>query len=76
MERVEGLDTNFRLKHLYLFNNKLKTLEGSIANFKHLETLFLYKNELRDLDLNLSRLEHLTNLKQLGMHSLQEEAKQ
>lgn len=69
MERVEGLDTNFRLKHLYLFNNKLKTLEGSLANLNHLETLLLYKNELRDLDLNLSRLEHLTNLKQLGMHA-------
>lgn len=41
---LEGLDTNFRIKELYLHNNWLKSLEGSISKMNHLSTLTLYNN--------------------------------
>lgn len=63
---MRNLDTNFRIKHLYAQNNKIKTLEGSIENMPHLETLSLYNNELRDLDKNIELLRKYTSLKQLG----------
>jgi len=56
LEKIEGLDNNFRIKHLYLFNNHIKTLEGSLRVMRHIETLLIYDNELRDLDKNLEFL--------------------
>ena len=67
IEKVEHLDSNFRIKHLYAHNNKIKTLEGSIANMPHLETLSISNNELRDLDKNIEFLKKYTGLKQLGI---------
>ena len=66
---MEHLDTNFRIKHLYAHNNKIKILEGSIANMPHLETLSISNNELRDLDKNIEFLKKYTTLKQLGIIS-------
>ncbi len=62
LEKIEGLDENFRLKHLYLFNNRLKTLEGSIRVMRHLETLIAYNNELRDLQKQIDFLKPYTHL--------------
>lgn len=53
---LEGLETNFRLRELYLHQNRLKTLEGSLPTLVHLRRLSLYDNELRDLDKNLEIL--------------------
>jgi len=62
------LDSNFRIKHLYAHNNKIKTLDGSIANMPHIETLSLSNNELRDLDKNIEFLRKFTGLTQLGIN--------
>jgi len=62
LESLEGLNTNFRIKHIYLQNNKLKTLEGSLDKLNHLETLLLFNNELRDLDKVLEILKNFTHL--------------
>lgn len=60
------MNENFRIKHLYAFNNKIKTLDGSLSNLTHLETLSIYNNELRDLDKNIDFLKKYTELQQLG----------
>lgn len=66
-ERLDGLESNFRLRELYLHNNKLKTIEGSIPNLLHLRTLTLAHNEIRDLDKNLEILEKFKQLVQLDL---------
>lgn len=66
-EKIEGLDTNFRLRELYLSNNKIKTLNGSIPNLIHLRTLILNNNEIRDLDKNLEILKDFKQLVQLNL---------
>ena len=65
---MENLDTNFRIKHLYAHNNRIKTLEGSICLMPHLETLSISNNELRDLDKNIDFLKKFTLLTQLGFY--------
>eukprot|EP00743_Colponemidia_sp_Colp-15_P002067 GILK01002243.1.p1 GENE.GILK01002243.1~~GILK01002243.1.p1 ORF type:complete len:519 (-),score=94.16 GILK01002243.1:134-1594(-) len=65
LTRVTGLDTNFRIKCLYVQNNRLISLKGSLKNFKFLQVLFAGGNQLRDLDANLkflSRFSFLTHL--------------
>ena len=64
--QIIGLETNFRLKELYLQNNKLTTLEGCLENLVHLRKLSLHDNELRGLDKNLIILAKITQLAQLG----------
>ena len=67
LQNVQNLDQNFRIKSLYLQNNRINTLEGSISTMRHLEHLLLYNNELRDLDKNLEILKELVYLKQLDL---------
>lgn len=64
---MEGLDTNFRIRELYLHNNKLKSLDGSFRFLSHLSILSLYNNELRGLDKCLDVLRDFTRLNNLGM---------
>ncbi len=66
LTKIQNLDNNFRVKQLYLQDNKIRTLEGSISIMKHLETLIVSNNELRDLQKNLEFLEDFPYLKQLG----------
>lgn len=49
LESFEGLEHNFRLKHIFAQENKLKTINKIFEKLKHIETLVLYDNELRDL---------------------------
>ena len=65
LKSVEGLDSNVRIKELYLHNNRIKTLEGSIKCLLHLRTITLYNNELSDLDHTLTyfkNLQYLTHI--------------
>ena len=62
------METNFRIKHIYLQSNKIKTLEGSLNVMMHLETLSVYNNELRGLDNVIEFLKKYTHLKQLGIY--------
>lgn len=67
LNSLKGLESNFRIKHLYAQNNKISNVDGIFERLKHLETLVLYDNELRDLDGLLKKLKGLKNLKHLDL---------
>eukprot|EP00286_Rhodomonas_abbreviata_P000526 CAMPEP_0181290372 /NCGR_PEP_ID=MMETSP1101-20121128/1378_1 /TAXON_ID=46948 /ORGANISM="Rhodomonas abbreviata, Strain Caron Lab Isolate" /LENGTH=373 /DNA_ID=CAMNT_0023394651 /DNA_START=5 /DNA_END=1126 /DNA_ORIENTATION=+ len=67
LTKVEGLDTNVQIKALYLHNNLISTLRGSIKHLRHISTLTLYNNKLQDLAATLPLLEHLHHLENLDM---------
>lgn len=67
LTKVEGLDTNMQLKALYLHNNRINTLKGSLKYLKHIEMLALQNNRLTDLEATLKLMEHLTRLQELDM---------
>ena len=70
LSKVKGLEDNFRLKHLYLHNNRIASLVNSsccLKELKHLETLQLQGNMLQDLQATLKVLVKLTSLRQLNM---------
>lgn len=56
-----------QIKALYLHNNQLTTLKGSIKCLRHIRTLTLYNNRLQDLSTTLPMMEHLHHLDTLGM---------
>jgi len=65
---IGGLENNFRIKRLYLNDNKIFTLRGnSVAVMKFVEILELSNNNLRDLQKVLSRLEHMRFMEQLEL---------
>lgn len=64
--KIRGLDTNVQLKCLYLHNNKINTLQGSLKYLKHLITLTLNNNRLQDLQATLPLIKHITRLEELG----------
>lgn len=68
LTKLQGLDANFRLKHLYLHNNAITTVLNpscSLKHLKHLETLQLQNNQLQDLKATLAVLSKLTSLRKL-----------
>ena len=67
LKAVTGLDTSFRLKELYLHNNSIKSLDGSIKHLPHLRTLTLYNNELSDLDVTLEHFNSMVYLQHLEL---------
>jgi len=66
--RVTNLDMNMRIKRIYLQNNKINTLKGSLHTFTFLDTLILYNNNLSDLITNLEQLQPMRHLEELDMH--------
>lgn len=68
LTKVNNLDENFRLKRLYLHDNSIHTLKGSLEFFTFLDTLSLYNNQLHDLQSNLEVLSSLRHLEELDMH--------
>lgn len=65
LKSVQGLDQNPRIKELYLHNNMIKTLDGSLEKLFHLRTVTLYNNELSDLDQTMTyfkNLQYLTHI--------------
>jgi Leucine-rich repeat (LRR) protein len=67
LEKIENLDSNFRIKYLYVQNNQIKTLDGSLKYFKHLDTLAINENELRGLDHVLAFLKQFPLLVSLDL---------
>ena len=68
--KLKGLEHNFRLKNLYLHNNRIASLVNKsccIGSLAHLELLQLQNNLLQDLQATLKVLEKLTDLRQLNM---------
>jgi len=65
---LNHLDSNFRLKFLYMSNNKVFTLVGSsLRNLRNLEVLLLANNQLTDLSQQINELVKLPFLRQLEL---------
>ena len=64
---LAGIEGNFRIKHLFLQNNKLRSIDSVFALLRHIETLVLYDNELRDLDGLLTSLRPLSSMQHLDL---------
>mmetsp|Transcript_4801 Transcript_4801/g.8262 ORF Transcript_4801/g.8262 Transcript_4801/m.8262 type:complete len:365 (+) Transcript_4801:281-1375(+) len=65
---IGGLEKCFRIKRLYLNDNKIFTLRGpSLKAMRFVESLELSNNNLRDLQKVLPLLEHMRFLYQLEM---------
>ena len=66
---IEGLEENFRIKNLFLHNNKMKTItEGSFEVFTFLNQLTLYNNQLEGLDNVIKELKGLRYLTVLDLY--------
>jgi len=68
LRRIDNLDLNFRIKHLFCENNRIHTLEGSLSHFKFLTTLLLGDNHLRNLDRLIEKLGKFTCLETLNLY--------
>ena len=67
LTKVDGLDANMQLKALYLHNNRISTLKGSLKFLRHIEMLALQNNRLTDLEATLKLMQHLTRLEELDL---------
>lgn len=65
---IQGLDGNFRIKELYVHNNKIKTLDGSMKKLLHLRTVTLYNNELSDLSHTMTYFRGLQYLQHIELY--------
>lgn len=68
LRRIDNLDANFRIKHLFCENNRVHTLEGSLSHFTFLTTLLLGDNHLRNLDRLIEKLAKFTCLEALNLY--------
>jgi len=66
LSRVENLETNFRIREIYLQNNRLVSLAG-LRSFKFLKVLLASGNQLRNLDKQLALLSRFAFLKKLDL---------
>ena len=55
------------MKHLFVQNNKIKSIDGIFDILKYIETLLIYDNELRDLTHILKEMKGLTSIKALEL---------
>ena len=67
LTKIQGLDTNMQLKSLYLQDNRITTLKGSLQSLRHLEYLALQNNRLTDLEATLKLMQHLSRLEELDL---------
>eukprot|EP00501_MAST-03F_sp_TOSAG23-6_P002147 GSMAST32.ASY1.ANO1.2245.1 assembled CDS len=67
IRKLSGLDSNIRIKRLYLHNNCITSLRGSLKCFTFLNVLTLQNNNLKNLKLCLEYLVKCRYLKQLDM---------
>jgi Leucine-rich repeat (LRR) protein len=58
LTKIEGLDTNVQLKALYLHDNRISTLKGSLKYLKHIEMLALQNNRLTGVRILLYMCPH------------------
>jgi hypothetical protein len=69
LTRLDGLDMNFRIKHIYAHKNKIDSLkDSSIGVMTFLHTLNLADNRLSDLKLTLDTLQRQHHLKELNLN--------
>lgn len=66
LSRVENLQGNFRIREIYLQNNRLVSLAG-LRTFKFLKVLLASGNQLRNLDKQLGLLSRFAFLQKLDL---------
>ena len=64
---ITNLDSNTRLQQLYVHNNRLCTLKGSLTKLKFLTHLDISHNQLKSLSKVLSTLQQLRFLQELNL---------
>ena len=67
LKSIAGLENNFRIRHLYLHNNRIRRLKGGLRFFKFLQHVCLYGNLLDDLETTLIELSNNKYLEQLEL---------
>ena len=67
LRKIENLDDQIRMFELYVFNNQITTLEGSLQKMRFLKKLLLHNNKLKDLDVQLEYLARLPFLEELTL---------
>eukprot|EP00930_Biecheleria_cincta_P017157 TRINITY_DN13718_c0_g1_i3.p1 TRINITY_DN13718_c0_g1~~TRINITY_DN13718_c0_g1_i3.p1 ORF type:complete len:404 (-),score=81.37 TRINITY_DN13718_c0_g1_i3:164-1375(-) len=66
LSRIENLESNFRIKEVYIQDNRLVSLAG-LKSFKFLQVLLASGNQLRNLDKQLALLSRFAFLKKLDL---------
>lgn len=66
LSRINNLETNFRIREVYVENNRLVSLAG-LKSFKFLRVLLASGNQLRNLDKQLATLSRFAFLKKLDL---------
>jgi len=66
LSRIENLESNFRIKEIYIQDNRLVSLAG-LKSFKFLQVLLASGNQLRNLDKQLAILSRSAFLKKLDL---------
>ena len=67
LQRIDGLDANFRIKKLYVHNNRIRSLVGSLSKFTFLVELHAHNNEIANLQACLAALSHMHHIKTLNL---------
>ena len=68
LTKINCLNDNIRIKYLYVHDNRIRTLNGSLENFKFLTELTLFNNELADLNKQLLILGKFQYLEKLDLY--------
>lgn len=66
LSRIENLETNFRIREVYVEDNRLVSLSG-LRSFKFLRVLLASNNQLWNLDKQLALLSRFAFLKKLDL---------
>ena len=69
LREIAGLENNFRLKYLYLHENRIKSISDSLQYFPFLNTLTLNNNELDNVDEAIEELKCLRHLQYLDLQN-------
>ena len=67
LQRIDGLDANFRIKKLYVHGNRIRDLSGSLSKFTFLEEFHAHNNEISNLRACLAALSHMHHIKTLNL---------
>ena len=67
ISKLENLEHCFRLKELYVQNNNISTLKGSLSGLRYLTRLCLSGNQLKNLEATLPLLQHMKQLENLDL---------
>nr|XP_006138391.2 leucine-rich repeat-containing protein 72 isoform X3 [Pelodiscus sinensis] len=67
IQKLTFLINNYRLTELYLNNNELIDIAGSLKHLRSLQILLLHNNQLKNLDTTVKELKGMISLKTLNL---------